>query len=124
MDQYLKSEWALKYAFLFIGLTGFSLVMFFLLLFALSEHLGFAFAYLVAAAACVLLNGYYVSHVLGGARQGAGFGIALAGLYGLLYGILASEDYALLMGSLLVFGLLTAAMVLTRRVNWSGLGQE
>lgn len=146
VDQYLKSERAVKYAFLFIGLTfggfflfevlrnasvhpvqygltGFSLAMFFLLLFALSEHVGFALAYLVAAAACVLLNGYYVSHVLGGVKQGAGFGAALAGLYGLLYGILASEDYALLMGTLLVFALLGVTMVLTRRVNWARVGE-
>ena len=57
-------------------------------------------------------------------REGTVFAAALAALYGLLYGILASEDYALLMGALLVFGLLGAAMVLTRRVNWSGVGQS
>ena len=34
------------------------------------------------------------------------FCVALASLYALLYGILSSEDYALLMGALLVFGLL------------------
>lgn len=48
-----------------------------------------------------------------------GFGGSLAALYGLLYGILSSEDYALLMGSLLVFGLLAAVMLLTRKVNWA-----
>jgi inner membrane protein len=42
----------------------------------------------------------------------------------LLYGILSSEDYALLMGSLLVFGLLAAVMVLTRRVSWSALADS
>jgi inner membrane protein len=142
VDQYLKSERAAKYAFLFIGLTfagflmmevlrrvsvhpvqyglvGLSLAMFFLLLLSFSEHIGFAAAYAVSAAACVGLIGYYVRHVLASRAQGATFAGALAGLYALLYGILSSEDYALLMGSLLVFALLAAIMVLTRHVSWS-----
>lgn len=146
VDQYLKSDRAAKYAFLFIGLTfagfflmevlrrvsvhpvqyglvGLALAMFFLLLLSLSEHVGFALAYLIAAAACVTLVGYYVRHVLGSAAQGLGFGAALATLYALLYGILSSEDYALLMGSLLVFGILAAVMVLTRGVSWGRLGE-
>jgi inner membrane protein len=142
VDQYLKSERAAKYAFLFIGLTfagfcvlevlrrvrvhpvqyglvGLSLAMFFLLLLSFSEHIGFAAAYGVSAVACVGLITFYVTHVLGNRGQGAAFGLGLAALYGLLYGILSSEDYALLMGSLLVFGVLAAVMVLTRRVSWS-----
>ncbi len=145
VDQYLKSERAAKYAFLFIGLTfagffltevlrrvsvhpiqyglvGLALAMFFLLLLSLSEHMGFGLAYLVAAAACVGLISYYVRYVLGSMGQGVAFGAALASLYALLYGILSSEDYALLMGSLLVFGILAMVMVLTRRVSWSNLG--
>jgi inner membrane protein len=144
VDQYLKSNRAAKYAFLFIGLTfagffvfevlrrysvhpvqyglvGLSLALFFLLLLSFSEHIGFAAAYLVSATACVGLITFYVRFVLGSRGQAAAFGGALAALYGLLYGILSSEDYALLMGSLLVFGLLGAVMVLTRKVNWSRL---
>jgi inner membrane protein len=145
VDQYLKSERATKYAFLFIGLTfggfillevlkrvsvhpvqyglvGLALALFFLLLLSFSEHIGFAAAYAVSACACVGLITFYVVHALQSRGQGAGFGLGLAGLYGLLYGILSSEDYALLMGSILVFGLLAVVMVLTRRVNWSGFG--
>ncbi len=145
VDHYLKSERAAKYAFLFIGLTfagffltevlrrvsvhpvqyglvGLALAMFFLLLVAFSEHIGFAAAYAVSATACVGLVTFYITHVLASRGQGLGFGVALAGLYGLLYGILSSEDYALLMGALLVFSLLAAVMVLTRRVSWSGAG--
>ncbi len=147
VDHYLKSERAAKYAFLFIGITfaafflfevlrrfsvhpvqyalvGLSLAMFFLLLIALAEHLGFTLAYVIAAAACVLLNAYYVRHALGSIASGMAFGAALAFVYGLLFGILRSEDYALLMGALLVFGLLAAAMVLTRRVKWDGVGSN
>ena len=57
-------------------------------------------------------------------RNGALFAIALAALYGLLYGLLSAEDYALLMGSLLLFGLLGVFMVLTRKLDWYGIGQR
>jgi len=146
VDQYLQSTRAVKYGFLFIALTfagfflfevlrqfsvhpvqyalvGFALAMFFLLLLSLSEHIGFARAYGVSAASCVALIGYYVAQILRSRASGAGFGAALAVLYALLYGILVSEDYALLMGSLLLFALLAMAMVLTRGVNWFGLGR-
>ena len=39
-------------------------------------------------------------------------------LYGVLYGILVSEDNALMMGSLLLFGVLAAIMVATRQIDW------
>ena len=45
-------------------------------------------------------------------------------MYGLLYGLLSAEDYALLMGSLLLFGLLGVFMVLTRKLDWYGVGAK
>ena len=145
VDQYLKSDRAIKYALLFIALTfagfflfevlksmavhpiqyalvGAALAFFYLLLLSLSEHLGFALAYLLSASACVVLIGFYVSHVLRSARHGLSFSAGLAALYGLLYGLLSAEDYALLMGSLLLFGLLGVFMVLTRKLDWYGIG--
>ena len=104
-------------------LVGAALAVFYLLVLALSEHLDFAWAYLVASAACVGLIGYYAAHVLRHWRRGAGFGAMLAGLYGVLFGILQSEDNALLLGAALVFGALAAVMVLTRRLDWYGLGR-
>ena len=65
----------------------------------------------------MLLIGFYVCHVLG-------FSAGLAALYGLLYGLLSAEDYALLMGSLLLFGLLGTVMVLTRKLDWYGVGKR
>jgi len=146
VDQYLKADRAIKYALLFVALTfagfflfevlkrlaihpvqytlvGVALALFYLLLLSLSEHLGFAWAYVLSASGCVLLIGFYLSHVLGSGRSGAGFGAGLAGLYGLLYGLLSAEDYALLMGSLLLFAMLGLFMVLTRRLDWYSVGQ-
>ena len=147
VDQYLKSDRAIKYALLFIVLTfagfflfevlkslavhpvqyalvGVALALFYLLLLSLAEHIGFALAYLLSASACVLLIGFYVCHVLRSVRHGLSFSAGLAALYGLLYGLLSAEDYALLMGSLLLFGLLGVFMVLTRKMDWYGVGQK
>jgi inner membrane protein len=56
--------------------------------------------------------------VLQSARQGGIITGALLLLYGMLYGILSSEDNSLLMGSLLIFGVLSLVMVVTRRLDW------
>jgi inner membrane protein len=141
VDLYQTVERSVKYGFLFILLTfsafflfevlkrlaihpiqyalvGVALAVFFLLLISLSEHLGFARAYVVATVACLALIGYYVTHALKSWRRGASFALFLGCLYGLLYVILRLEDYALLVGSGLVFACLAAAMVATRRVDW------
>lgn len=146
VDQYLKSERAIKYALLFIALTfagfflfeilknlsvhpiqyalvGVALAFFYLLLLSLSEHLGFGLAYALSAGGCVLLIGFYLCHVLRSLARGLGFAAGLLVLYALLYGLLGAEDYALLMGSLLLFGLLGVFMVLTRRLDWYQVGQ-
>ena len=106
------------------GLTGLALAMFFLLLLSLSEHIGFGPAYAVAALACMALVGAYLAVPFGSWRRAASFALLLGALYGLLYGVLQSEDYALLMGSLALFGLLAAAMLATRRLDWFRLGQR
>ncbi|MNG09274.1 Inner membrane protein CreD [compost metagenome] len=105
------------------ALVGAALALFYLLLLSLSEHLGFGLAYLLSAGACVLLIGFYLSHVLHSLLRAMGFALGLAVLYGMLYGLLSAEDYALLMGSLLLFGLLGVFMVLTRRLDWYSVGQ-
>ena len=105
-------------------LVGLALVIFFLLLLALSEHMAFGLAYLVAAGACVGLVAVYTTSALGSRLNGTIVTMTLGGLYGMLYAILRSEDNALLMGSLLLFFALAAVMLVTRRVDWYRLGQQ
>jgi inner membrane protein len=142
---YLQSERAVKYGVLFIVLTftafflweilrrhplhfvqyllaGLALTIFFLLLIALSEHILFVYAYLISAVACIGLIVFYLSGVLGGRSPALAFGAGLVALYGALYGLIQSEDNALLMGSGLLFVALAAVMVSTRRLNWHKLG--
>ncbi|QNP58309.1 cell envelope integrity protein CreD [Paenacidovorax monticola] len=102
-------------------LVGSALCSFFLLLVSLSEHLPFGASYAIAATACVLLLGYYASHMLGSLRRGVPFGALIGLLYGLLYVLLQLEQTALVVGALSLFTVLAAVMVLTRRVNWYGL---
>lgn len=103
------------------GFVGVALALFFLLLLSLSEHIAFMYAYLVAAVSCVALIGYYLSYVLKSWARGALFAVQLAVLYGVLYGLLLSEDNALVMGSVLLFLLLALAMIGTRHVDWFSL---
>ena len=106
------------------GLAGLAMAMFYLLLLSLSEHVGFGMAYAIAAGACAALLGHYLSGVLGGTRRGLAFGIGLAGLYGVLYLLLRAEDFALLVGSGLLFAALATVMLLTRRTDWHALSRR
>jgi inner membrane protein len=100
------------------GLVGLALAIFFLLLLSLSEHMEFWIAYLLAAAACISLQGMYLSAVLKSHARGWSFAGALTLLYAALYGLLVSEDNALVLGSLMLFAILAAIMLATRRIDW------
>jgi inner membrane protein len=141
IDPYSLTERAVKYGILFVLLTfggfflfelgkkmlihpvqyllvGFCQAVFFLLLVSFSEHMPFARAYLYASGACIGLLTYYLVFVLKSVAYGASFGAILVVLYAAIYGLLVSEDNALLLGSLLLFGLIAAVMILTRKVDW------
>jgi inner membrane protein len=141
------SSRAVRYGFLFVALTlmavfmvelfarlrlhpvqyflvGLSIAVFFLLLIALSEKIGFALAYAGAALASVALLAAYFSAVLRSAKRGGLLAGFTALLYAVLYGLLASESNALLLGALLVFAMLATLMLATRHVNWWALGGE
>ncbi|RRN57369.1 cell envelope integrity protein CreD [Pseudoxanthomonas sp. SGNA-20] len=141
VDAHTRVDRATKYGVLFVVLTfvgfallelvrglrihplqylmvGLALAVFFLLLLALSEHVAFGLAYLASAAACIGLQFAYVSGVLRSWWRAGVFAGLLSGLYGMLYSLLAAEDHALLMGSLLLFGVLALVMLVTRRIDW------
>ncbi|HEY4355697.1 MAG TPA: cell envelope integrity protein CreD [Acidobacteriaceae bacterium] len=141
VDPYRMADRAVKYGILFVLLTfggffmfeltkrmlihpiqyllvGFCLAIFFLLLVSFSEHMSFALAYLIATASCVGILTYYMIFVLRSREYGLAFGSGLAALYGCVYGLLVSEDNALLLGSLLLFAVIALIMILTRKVDW------
>ena len=100
------------------GLVGLALAIFFLLLVSLSEHIEFGVAYVISSVACIGLLATYLSSVLHSVRRGIGFGAMLSLLYAALYGLLISEDNALVLGAGLLFVILAAIMLVTRKVDW------
>lgn len=102
-------------------LVGLAMAMFFLLIISLSEHMPFLASYAVSGAACAVLIGVYLAGVLKNRKPALAFSGGISMLYAVLYGVLQSEDNALLMGTLVMFTALAAVMVLTRRMDWYGL---
>lgn len=147
VDIYVQTERSVKYGFLIVALTflaflafetirnldihpiqygfvGVALVLFYVLLLAISEHLTFAYAYVLASVACISLLSSYIRSIIGSWRLTLGFASSLSGMYFIIFGILLSEDYALLYGSVFLFLLLALAMVTTRHVDWNGLNKR
>ena len=147
VDEYRMAERSTKYAGLFILLTfatiwlievlgrvrvhpiqdllvGAAMCLFYLLELALSEHLGFASAYTVAAVAVVALIASYSLAALNSPRRAGIVGGLVAALYAYLYVLLKNEDYALLLGSVGLFLMLAAVMYLTRRIDWHAAGAQ
>lgn len=101
-------------------LTGLALIIFYILLLALAEHLGFAIAYGIAAAATTLLIATYVGAVTASGRSGSALAVVLGVTYGVMYLILREDEYALLAGAIISFVTIAATMYFTRNVDWSG----
>jgi inner membrane protein len=141
VDIYQRSTRAVKYGGLFIalsfltlflvenlqrrpvhpiqyGLMGLALSVFYLLLLALAEHIGFLLAYVLATAALCILMSVYLAGGFRSARAGLLSGSVFAATYALLYLLVSSENYALLVGSLALFALLATTMFLTRKFDW------
>ncbi|WP_394205719.1 cell envelope integrity protein CreD [Shewanella waksmanii] len=93
-----------------------AMTIFYLLLLSLSEHLPFNLAYGCAASIPVLSASIYIASIMGSKRHGLMMAVLLSCLYGLLYGVLKLEDYALLMGSALLVVVLLVLMFITRHV--------
>ncbi len=135
---------ALKYALMFLGivfltfflieatmggrahaaqyiLLGLTQVIFYLLVLALSEHIGFEAAFTGTAGATVMLSGYYAATVFHSILRGVIAFVAFSGAYALIYLLMKSEDYALLIGSVTAFGAIAITMIVTRNLDWYGV---
>jgi inner membrane protein len=99
-------------------LIGLALSTFYLLLIALAEHLPFWLSYWLGAGALVGLLGFYVSGAMGSFRLGAMIAAVMSLVYGLLFMLVLSESYALLIGAIALFTVLATVMVATRRLRW------
>jgi len=141
VDVYQKSMRAVKYASLFVLLTflafffseifkkkplhpiqytliGCAIIIFYLLIIALSEHMNFEKAYLISGAAVVLLITVYAAAILRSVLVSISMGCILSVFYSYLYMLLQMEDYAILMGSIGLFVILSGIMLITRKIDW------
>jgi inner membrane protein len=142
VDEYQKSERTAKYGILVIGLTllvflliqlvskvyihpfqymmiGLALVMFYTLLISISEHSNFFKAYAIAAFSVLALITVYSRVILKGFKFPLLICASLASLYGFIYVIIQLENYALLVGSIGLFLILTIIMFASRRIDWN-----
>lgn len=140
-DSYQKISRSVKYMVLFVFLTFFTfffievlgkkrihpiqymlvamaLMLFYLLLLSLSEHIGFEPAYLIATIGIVGMLGLYSKSILQSGKMAGMITLLFTVLYFFLYVILQLADYSLLIGSILLFLVLAAVMYITRKVNW------
>jgi inner membrane protein len=141
VDHYHKTLRSVKYAILFILLTfvafflfeiinklrihpfqyllvGLAMSVFYLLLLSVSEHLQFTYTYVLAAAVTIGIIGGYAARILQQKRRSVIFALLLVLLYVCLFILLQLEDYALLLGSIIVFLVLGFVMYITRNIDW------
>lgn len=141
VDRYQKTMRSVKYAILFLSLTftllffiemlngkrlaiiqyfmtGLSLLLFFILLLSLSEHIGFVTAYLVATVAIVVQISLFIHMLIKSLRITLITAGTLTCLYGMLFVLLQLKDYALLIGSIGLFVILGLVMLISGKINW------
>ena len=147
VDQYQKSMRSVKYAVMIISLTflvfffsqiknslrihpiqylivGLALCLFFILLIALSEHVGFGKAYVMGSAAIIsIITAYSFSFYKDKRLPMLLLGILVI-LYGFIYIIIQLQDYSLLIGSVGLFIILAGVMYLSRNIDWYQTKEE
>ncbi len=147
IDGYAKTARSAKYAMLIIALTflvfffievfnrkkihpiqyilvGLAIVLFYALLISISEIAGFGLAYLISSVATIGLITLYAKSVLANTKMALMQCSILSFLYLFIYIILQLEDYALLIGSILLFSILAIVMYLSRKVDWYSVGDD
>lgn len=146
VDNYRMASRALKYSVLFLALTflsfyifeitsdkkkpihqlqylmmGAAMLIFYLLLISCSEVIAFWAAYTIAAVMTISIISLYTYNVIT-AKQDKKFTLIISGimllLYIFFYVLLALQDLSLLIGSLVLFIIISVIMYSTRNVDW------
>lgn len=146
VDEYRKSTRATKYGVMLIVLVflvfffvevlqrlrihpiqyllvGFALCIFYTLLVAFSEHIGFSAAYVTSAVAVIALVVFYARSVFKVARATQLLALVMLLVFGFMFTVINQEDYALLIGSIGLFIVLAIVMALSRKIDWNNSGE-
>lgn len=141
VDEYQKTTRSAKYAVMLIALTfllfffsevlnkkrihpiqyllvGIALCIFYTLLLALSEHINFNLAYSIAGIAVIGLITIYSLSIFRNKKMSVLLALILVILYAFIFTILQLEDYALLIGSIGLFLVISIIMYLSRKIPW------
>lgn len=141
VDQYQQSTRTSKYALLIIVLSflsmflmevitkskihplqyilvGLALVLYYTLLIALSEQIGFNLAYLISSIATIVLVALYALSFFKSKINMLVFSSTLSLFYAFVFVITKEQDYALLIGSIGLFIALAATMYASRKIDW------
>jgi inner membrane protein len=141
VDHYQKSMRSAKYAVMIIALTfmsfffveiinksrvhpfqyilvGLAICIFYALLLAFSEHIGFNLAYIISALMVLGTVGWYAKFMFENMRTTLLLMGVLVTIYTFIYVIIQLEDFALLVGSLGLFAVLVLTMYLSRKIKF------
>lgn len=94
-------------------------VMFYLLLLSFSEHLSFGVSFLISATMSSSLIALYMWGILKTKKIAWSILITNAIAYSLIFILLTRENYALLVGSIILFAILSITMATTTKLNCS-----
>lgn len=113
----LELATGIRFHFVQYGVTSVALVLFFLTLLALAEHVGFTLGYVAAAVVLAGMIGWYAYGSTGSRQLAvASFG-SLSALYAVLFTLLRLESFALLVGTAVLLAALAMLMWVTRRLT-------
>jgi inner membrane protein len=142
VDEYQKTERSSKYGFLVIGLTfliffliqtlskinihpfqylmiGVALTMFYTLLISITEHSNYLNGYLIASVSVIALITLYSKSILKSFKFPILIGLSLSILYTFIFVIIQLESYALLVGSVGLFLILSGVMYASRKIDFN-----
>jgi inner membrane protein len=147
VDQYQKTTRASKYAIMVILLSflslfftellnkrnvhflqyvliGAAMTIYYTLILALSEQMGFNTAYILASAATIGLIGTFIWSLLKNRKAALLFAGILSMFYGFIFVILQLQDMALLVGSIGLFVIIATLMYLSQKISWASNKEE
>lgn len=146
VDQYQKSTRTAKYGILVILLTfialflveitqkirihpfqyiliGAALIIYYVVLLSLSEHIGYNIAYIISSVATIVLVTLYSTSFLSETRLSMLLGLLLVLAYGFIFVIILQQDFSLLIGSVGLFIIISMLMYFSRKVRWYSSAQ-
>jgi len=142
VDQYQKTMRTAKYAILIIMLTFISLffmefiqkhkihllqyvlisaamIVYYTLLLAFGEQVGFNFAYLIASVSTIVLIGSFVKALMKSTKPALLFSAILSVFYGFIFVIIQLQDMALISGSIALFVVVALLMYFSAKIDWT-----